>query len=225
MSSACLGMVFGGGNLPPSILMYRKRLLKLTGVASLSPALQGRLERGPNSRNSARNSRPSGVGDQNRATRITRLCASSRTSRKWFPVLVDFKVAGRAHAEKVSNEIVPPSPHQIQIATFAVIHVGNDEHVEVLVGLNKRVGKPHRLDNVDVIIDVAVLDQQPSLEPVGHRDVRLFGIVGPHRESLIELVPPGLIQSRIVISGDGNTNFIKIRKYQHGMSSAVRSGG
>src|SRR5256885_1302633 len=43
MSSACLGMVFGGGNLPPSILMYRQRLLKLTGVASLSPALQARL--------------------------------------------------------------------------------------------------------------------------------------------------------------------------------------
>src|SRR6266478_1705485 len=155
--------------------------------------------------------------------RISTVGPSTWTSKSGFPVFVDFKIAGRGHAEKVSNEIVPAPAHQIQIATFSMIHVGNNEHVEVLVSFHESISEAHRLDDVDIIIYVAMFDQKVPLKPVRHGDVRLFGIVGAHWESLVEFVPPGFVQSRVVISGDRHTDLIEIRKYQHGMGGAVSS--
>ena len=69
-----------------------------------------------------------------------------------------------------------------------------------------------------------MFDQQMSLKSLRHRDVRLFGIVGTHWESLIQFVPPGLVKSRVVISGDCNTDLIEIGKNQHGMGGAISPG-
>src|SRR5438309_12131754 len=102
-----------------------------------------------------------------------------------------------------------------------MIHVGNNEHVEVLVGFHKSISEAHRLYDVDIVINVAMFDQQMSLKTVRHRDVRLFGIVGTHWESLVEFVPPGLVQSRVVISGDRYSDLIEIGKILHGMDGGV----
>src|SRR5438445_12200862 len=104
-----------------------------------------------------------------------------------------------------------------------MIHVGNNEHVEVLVGFHKSIGEAHRLDDVDIVINVAMFDQQMSLKPVSHRDVRLFGIVETHWESLVEFVPLGVVQSSVLISGDRNTDLIEIGKNKHDMRGAVSS--
>src|SRR5229473_4888324 len=156
--------------------------------------------------------------------RISTVGPSTWTSKSGFAVLVDFKIARWGYSEKISNEIVPAPTGQIQIATFSMIHVGNNEHVEVLVSFHEGISEAHRLDDVDIIINVAVFDQQVPLKPVRHGDVRLFGIIGTDWESLVEFVPPGLVQSRVVISGDRDTDLIEIGKYQHGMGGAVSSG-
>ena len=97
-------------------------------------------------------------------------------------------------------------------AAFAVIHIGHNEHVEILVGFHQRIGKTHALDRVDIVVNVAVHEQQAPFQLVGHGDVRLRGVVVLHGIPLIQLVPPGFIEPRIVIAGDGDTNFVEVRK-------------
>src|SRR5271156_4462489 len=80
--------------------------------------------------------------------------SSTWTYGRGFPVLMDFKVGGRRYAKEVFDEVVPAPADQVQIPAFAVIHVRNDEHVEVFVCLHQCVGKSHGLHHVNVVIDV-----------------------------------------------------------------------
>src|SRR5207249_12185675 len=110
--------------------------------------------------------------------RISKVGPSTWTSRGRFSVLVDFKVAGRVHPEKIADEIIPAPARQIQIAAFSMIHVGNNEHVEVLVGVHQSISEAHRLDDVDIVIYVDMFDQHMCVKPVRQRDGRLIGGVG-----------------------------------------------
>src|SRR5580700_5052212 len=62
-----------------------------------------------------------------------------------------------------------------------------------------------------------------SLELVRQSDVRLLRIIGSDRISLVQLVPPSLIQSGVMISGDGDANLVKVRKRKHGVRGSVSS--
>ena len=102
-----------------------------------------------------------------------------------------------------------------------MVHVGNDELVEILVGSNKRIGQAHGLDDVNVVIDVAVLDEQVPLQAAGHGYVRLFGVVRTDAIALIEFVPPGFVEPRVMVAGNRDAHLVEIGKRQDGMGGAV----
>src|SRR5579872_2224934 len=90
---------------------------------------------------------------------ISRACSLAWTYGSGFPVLVYFKVGGRRDAEKIFDEVIPAPANQVQIPALAMIHVRNNQHVEVFVCLHQSVRKSHRLYDVNVVIDVAMDDQ------------------------------------------------------------------
>src|ERR1035441_2212474 len=142
-----------------------------------------------------------------------------------FPIFLDFEVSWWRNAEQVLDEIVPPSPSQIQsmLATLAVKHVGHEQHIEVLIRLHQRIHETNRLNWMHIVIDVSMLQQQMSLQPSRHGHIRLRGIVILHRISLVSLIPPGLIQPRVVIARGRDSNLIELGEDQHGVSCAIRS--
>jgi hypothetical protein len=69
---------------------------------------------------------------------------------------VDFEVGGRGFTEEIFDEVVPAAADEIKIAAFAMVHVGDDEHIEVFVGFHKGVGEAHGFHNVDIVVDIAM---------------------------------------------------------------------
>src|SRR5271156_6521824 len=61
------------------------------------------------------------------------------------------------------------------------------------------------------------------LELVRQSDVGLLRIIGSDRITLVQLVPPSLIQSGVMVAGDGGANLIKVRKRKHGVGGSVSS--
>ena len=102
-----------------------------------------------------------------------------------------------------------------------MIHVGDDELIEILVGFDEGISQAHGFDNVDVVVNVAMLDEQVAFQTVGHRHIRLLGIIGTNGIALIEFVPPGFVEPRVVIAGNGDAHFVEIRKLQDGVRGAV----
>ena len=79
-----------------------------------------------------------------------------------FAVFLDLEVGRRRDTEQVLHEVVPPPPHQILrvLAALAVKHVGNEQHVEILVGFHQRIDETHGFHGMHVVIDVSVLEKQ-----------------------------------------------------------------
>src|SRR5579859_3469052 len=93
------------------------------------------------------------------AKQSAKACASPWTCCGRPPVLMYLKICRWRHAKEVFDEVIPAPADQIQIPALAVIHVRHDQHVKIFVGLHQGVGKPHRLHNVDVVINVAMDNQ------------------------------------------------------------------
>src|ERR1035438_6655083 len=88
---------------------------------------------------------------------------------------LDREIAGRRYPQQVLDEVVPSPAYQIGISPFSVVHVGNKQHVEVLVGLDQGIDETHGLDRVYVVVDIPVFQEQMAPdERVGSDD--WFGI-------------------------------------------------
>ena len=81
--------------------------------------------------------------------------------------LLDLEIFRRRDVQKILDEIVPAAADEIKVSPFAVVHVGHQEHVEILVGFDQGVNQPHRFNGVDVVVHVAVNQQEMALQFVG----------------------------------------------------------
>jgi|GEM_PF-5365198 len=69
------------------------------------------------------------------------------------------KICRRRHAKEVFDEVIPSPADKIQVPALPVVHVRNDQHVKIFVGLHQGIGKPHRLHHMNVVVNVAMDDQ------------------------------------------------------------------
>src|SRR5579871_5541972 len=78
-----------------------------------------------------------------------------------FPVFFDFEVYRRCYAKQVLHKIIPPPTDQVRsvFPALSVKHVWHEQHVEIFVGFHQSIDQPHRLDRVNVVVDISVLDQ------------------------------------------------------------------
>src|ERR1700736_5933854 len=107
------------------------------------------------------------------------------------------------------------------LTTLTMEHIGNEQHFKVPVSFHQSVDEAHGFNGMNVVVNVSVLNKQVPFESVSHGYIRLCGIVALYRISLVQLVPPCLIQTGIVITGDRNPNFIEIWKCKHGVSRTI----
>src|SRR6516162_5581387 len=64
-----------------------------------------------------------------------------------------------------------------------------------------------------------------SLQSASHGDIGLLHVVILHWISLIQLIPPSLVETRIMIARGRDTDFVEIGEREHGMCCAITSGG
>src|SRR5213075_2124338 len=153
------------------------------------------------------------------------LDSSSSTRRRVVPLFMNGKVSRRRHSKEIVNEIIPAPADQVRIAAFAVVHVRNDQLVEILVGFDEGISQAHGFHDMHVLIDIPMFDEQVAFQAIGHGDIGLLGVIRSHRITLIEFVPPRFVEPRVVIAGNGHANLVEIGKGQDGVRRAVASGG
>lgn len=78
----------------------------------------------------------------------------------------DLEILRRGYAEQILHEIIPSATGDIERmrAAIAVKHIGNEEHVERLVGGHQRVDQAHRFNGMDVVVDVTMDEEQMALQ-------------------------------------------------------------
>ena len=84
-----------------------------------------------------------------------------------------------ARPQQMADEEVAHPPLAVG-APHPVVGVGDDEQLEIFVGLDQRIDQPHRRLRRDVRVHLADDQEQLALEPVGVVDVgRLAAYQGP----------------------------------------------
>ena len=94
------------------------------------------------------------------------------------------------------GEEIPHPIREIRLGdSEAVAGAGDDEQLETLVGFDERIGQPHRVRGVDVVIDLAVHQQQVALQVPGQfgvrRDLDVELHLGQFDRLLVELLGLG----------------------------------
>ena len=88
-------------------------------------------------------------------------------------------VGGRLLSAQVSNEVVPASAERVcVIPPDGVIAVRDDQEIEVLVGCDQRIDETERQVGRDVVVELAVDEQQFALEAIDVRGVGVLDVVG-----------------------------------------------
>ncbi len=110
-------------------------------------------------------------------------------------------------------------------ATHAVAAAGNDQQVEILAGLDQRVGQPHRRFRRHVVVHFADDQQQLALQPVRVVDVRALGVLRPDGIAHPLLVPRGLVHAVVVAAAGGDRHLVELRMEEHGAGGILPAGG
>src|SRR2546429_203869 len=77
--------------------------------------------------------------------------------------LFNFKVLRRRDAKQMRDEIVPPAAYQIEVPSFAVIHVRHQQHFKIFIGLDQSVREPHGFHRVHIVIYISMYKQEMTL--------------------------------------------------------------
>src|SRR5450756_804762 len=93
-----------------------------------------------------------------------------------LPVDLDHVGVIAGFTQQVFAEVLGPRPVE-PLATDWVAGAGDDDHVETLVGLDERVHQAQGIRRMDVVVDVAVHEQQLALEVLGDLGILVDGVL------------------------------------------------
>ncbi len=127
-------------------------------------------------------------------------------------VVVELRYVDRmlALAQKVFGEVVGQLPEEVLVhRAEAVVLAGQDEHVEALVGLDKGVDHAYRIARVDVVVHVAVHQQQVPFQARGQLGVGRYLVdergvavlVDLLLDAVVLLAPPAVVDAVVVVAG------------------------
>jgi len=133
----------------------------------------------------------------------------------------DFILLWRLHSQQVFDEIIPPYADEVGVVGEAVPPVGDDQKVEVLVGLDQFSGQPQAAGRIDVVVHIPVNQQQLALQIAGKREVRLFVVMRPIRKPHPELGPPGFGHPKVMIPRRRDSDFVEFRMCQQRVGCVV----
>ena len=125
-------------------------------------------------------------------------------------------VGGWRRAHQLAHQEVPAALADVgQVVDEHVLGPGDDQQLEVLVGGDEPVGQPHRVVRVDLVVHLAVDEQQLARQPV--REVHVGGtgpglgivraVVGLH-EAQVEV-------AGVVRAGKGDADLVQLGEVQH----------
>src|SRR5699024_117552 len=143
----------------------------------------------------------------------------------------DLELVRRLGAHQVTHEIVPTTARDvIRIVTVTVVLVGQDKHVEILVGLDQRIGYKQGFAMRHVVVHGTVHQHQVTLEVLGNQLVGLIVVIGAavlvrDQQALVLLAPVVFVAAVVVIAAFGPTDLEEIRVAEHGIGGGVAAAG
>src|ERR1039458_3323608 len=157
-----------------------------------------------------------------RPSLLSRCDASASGAGRWFEL-----VTGRGFgAQQIAHEIVPAAAHHVSLIAEAVIAVGQQQQIEILVRLDQLVDHQQRIVGRHVAVHGAVGQQQVALQIPGRQLVGLIvvagGAVGIGLEQALPFLGPiVLIFAIVVVARLGDPHFEKIGVVEHGAGSGI----
>ena len=132
--------------------------------------------------------------------------------------------SGRLNAEQVPDEIVPAPPEEVRIVVQPVRPVRDDEQVEVAVGLDQGVDECQGGGGVDVLVHLAV-DQEELAGQIGRQaPVRLLIVMGVDLRAHVALDPARFVETVVVVAGRGDADLVEVGVAQDGVGGGVAAG-
>ena len=136
--------------------------------------------------------------------------------------------------EKVEGEVVDEPPVEIFVhVAEAVALAGEDEHVEAFARPDERIDDAEGVGRVDVVVDVAVHEEQVALEArgylgvggdfVGKSGVALLG--DDFLDAVVGLAPPAVVDAVIVVAGAGDGGLEEVGILEHGRRGHESTAG
>ena len=136
--------------------------------------------------------------------------------------------------EKVEGEVVDEPPVEIFVhVAEAVALAGEDEHVEAFARPDERIDDAEGVGRVDVVVDVAVHEEQVALEArgylgvggdfVGKSGVALLG--DDFLDAVVGLAPPAVVDAVIVVAGAGDGGLEEVGILEHGRRGHESAAG
>lgn len=138
---------------------------------------------------------------------------------------------GGLGTEQVAHEIVPAAARHVKTqAAVAVVLVGKQQQVEILVGFDERLDDQQRVVGRNVVVERAMREHQMALQIFCEILIRLVIVVSCtvltfHQQSLVVLAPIVFIFPIVVIPGLGDADLEKIRVAEHRIDGGVSSAG
>ena len=94
---------------------------------------------------------------------------------------------------------------------------GEDHQIHIPVGLDERVVESQRVRGVHVVVELAVQEQQPTLQPVGEIKAGLVRLVSVTDQALVLLAPVGDVAAKVIHPRAGHADGEDVGPRQHGV--------
>src|SRR5439155_1617422 len=113
-------------------------------------------------------------------------------------------------AEPLAHEVVPPPAAEVHVGREAVVPVGDDQEIVVLVGPGQRVDQLDGHRRMHVVVQVPERQQQLPLEILGQRRVGLGAVVIAVRHPLVGLAPERQVAPLVVVPRRGDRHLVEV---------------
>ena len=138
---------------------------------------------------------------------------------------------GRGAACEIADEVIPAAAGGVRrVGVVPVRCVGDDQEIEILVGVHQGFDYKECVGHWHVVIHGAVHEEEVAFEVFGGELVGLIVIVGgpvgvADEETLPLLAPVILVEAVIVIAAFADADFEEVGEVEHGGCSSGASAG
>src|ERR1700683_581872 len=134
-------------------------------------------------------------------------------------------------AEKIAHEVVPAAAGHVEaFCAVAVMLVGEEEEIEILVGFDECVDDQESVVGRDVVIHGAVGEKEVALQIFGEALVGLVVVVGGaigifYQQTLVAFAPVIFVLAIVVVAGFGDSHLDEIGVAKHGGGRGIAATG